>query len=104
MESGLADVLSFNLLSRSGSEGVSLGPADPSRALRVAIKQACLDILPEAVGLTDGFGFNDWELDRYGFRFSHYFSDIFQRRYAVHSVRMTVMRMKRCGRGFSPNH
>ncbi|EIW56394.1 acyl-CoA oxidase [Trametes versicolor FP-101664 SS1] len=56
VESGLADVLSFNLLSGSGS-------VDPSRALRVAIKQTCLDILPEAVGLTDGFGFNDWELD-----------------------------------------
>ncbi|OJT11283.1 Peroxisomal acyl-coenzyme A oxidase 1 [Trametes pubescens] len=63
VESGLADVLSFNLLSGSGSEGASLGRADSSRALRLAIKQACLDILPEAIGLTDGFGFNDWELD-----------------------------------------
>ncbi|KAI0830358.1 acyl-CoA oxidase [Trametes gibbosa] len=59
VELGLADVLSFGLLASSDDPP----HADPSRALRIAIKGLCLDLLPEAIGLTDGFGFNDWELD-----------------------------------------
>ena len=57
-ESGLADVLSFGLLGEAGLAG------DPSRGLRVAIKRLCEELLPEAIGLSDGFGFSDWELDR----------------------------------------
>lgn len=30
----------------------------------MAIKQICAELLPEATGLTDAFGFTDWELDR----------------------------------------
>ncbi|KAI8996281.1 acyl-CoA oxidase [Trametes punicea] len=58
-ERGLADILSFNLLSRPTSSG----EADPSKELRMTIKRLCLELLPEAIGLTDGFGFTDWELD-----------------------------------------
>ncbi|KAI0354185.1 acyl-CoA oxidase [Trametes cingulata] len=58
VESGLADILSFQLLPGSGA-----GRVDPSRGLRMAIKQICVELLPEAIGLTDGFGFTDWELD-----------------------------------------
>ena len=58
VEAGLVDVLSFGLLGASG-------PAhDPTRGLRVAIKRTCEELLPEAIGLSDGFGFSDWDLDR----------------------------------------
>ncbi|PIL25736.1 hypothetical protein GSI_11486 [Ganoderma sinense ZZ0214-1] len=57
VESGLTDVLSFGLLGEAGAAG------DPSRGLRVAIKRLCEELLPEAIGLSDGFGFSDWELD-----------------------------------------
>ncbi|KAI0633097.1 acyl-CoA oxidase [Trametes polyzona] len=60
VEEGLADILSFGLLSRPSTAG---DKADPSRALRISVKHLCLDLLPEVIGLTDGFGFNDWELD-----------------------------------------
>ncbi|EJD36707.1 acyl-CoA oxidase [Auricularia subglabra TFB-10046 SS5] len=38
-------------------------PNVDSRALRAHIGAACADILPDAIGLTDAFGFTDWELD-----------------------------------------
>ena len=57
LEAGLADVLSFGLLGQAGPAG------DPTRGLRVAIKRVCEALLPEAIGLSDGFGFTDWELD-----------------------------------------
>ncbi|EJF61379.1 peroxisomal oxidase [Dichomitus squalens LYAD-421 SS1] len=57
VESGLVDILSFGLLGEAGPGG------DPSRSLRVAIKGLCEELLPEAIGLSDGFGFSDWELD-----------------------------------------
>ncbi|KAI0758856.1 acyl-CoA oxidase [Fomes fomentarius] len=56
VESGLVDVLSFGLLG-SPERG------DATRGLRVAIKKVCEELLPEAIGLSDGFGFTDWELD-----------------------------------------
>ena len=59
VEDGLVDVLSFGLLGQASAAG------DPSRGLRVAIKELCEELLPEAIGLSDGFGFSDWELDRY---------------------------------------
>lgn len=34
-----------------------------SRALRARIGTLCTGILPDAIGLTDAFGFTDWELD-----------------------------------------
>jgi hypothetical protein len=33
--------------------------------LRHASAQICSDLLPEAIGLTDAFGFSDWELNRF---------------------------------------
>ena len=55
------DVLSFGLL---GAVGPNVN-GDPTRSLRLAIKRTCEALLPEAIGLSDGFGFSDWELDRY---------------------------------------
>ncbi|CDO76000.1 hypothetical protein BN946_scf184780.g7 [Trametes cinnabarina] len=57
VEHGLSDILSCDLL--PGHEG----RANRARDLRMAVKRVCEDILPEAIGLTDGFGFTDWELD-----------------------------------------
>ncbi|OCH87691.1 acyl-CoA oxidase [Obba rivulosa] len=62
VENGLVDVLSFRLLPQSTASSASRSD-DSTRTLRVAIKQLCQEILPEAIGLTDAFGFSDWELD-----------------------------------------
>ncbi|KAI0702796.1 acyl-CoA oxidase [Cerioporus squamosus] len=56
-ESGLVDILSFGLL------GPPSSGSDPTRGLRLAIKRHCEELLPEAIGLSDGVGFTDWELD-----------------------------------------
>ncbi|KAH9929407.1 acyl-CoA oxidase [Fomitopsis serialis] len=55
-ESGLVDILSFGLLPQKAGE-------DPSKVLRTAIDLLCIELLPEAIGLTDAFGFTDWQLD-----------------------------------------
>jgi hypothetical protein len=34
------------------------------RPLRLEIKRVCEGLLPDAVGMTDGFGFSDWEVRR----------------------------------------
>ncbi|KAI0659517.1 peroxisomal oxidase [Cubamyces menziesii] len=60
VERGLVDIVSFNLLPEQATSEVR---SDPARSLRMAIKNLCEELLPEAIGLTDGFGFNDWELD-----------------------------------------
>lgn len=54
VEGGLVDLLSF---------GVLKGFGDVTRDLRLEINQVCQQILPNAIGLTDAFGFTDWELD-----------------------------------------
>lgn len=60
-------MLSFGLLpatlhNSKSEEGHSV--RDPTRSLRIAIKSLCETLLPDAVGLSDAFGFTDWELDR----------------------------------------
>ncbi|KAH9886690.1 acyl-CoA oxidase [Cubamyces lactineus] len=60
VERELVDILSSNLL--SGQANIEF-QSDPSRGLRMAIKKLCVELLPEAIGLTDGFGLSDWELD-----------------------------------------
>ena len=61
-ESALADLLGFGLLTITATkEGIT---KDPGHSLRLAIDKTCQDILPNAIGLTDAFGFTDWELDR----------------------------------------
>lgn len=66
MEAGLVDLLSFGLLGTMTDNIV-----DPTRSLRMEIAGLCLELLPNAIGLTDAFGFTDWELDRYVNIFSH---------------------------------
>ena len=62
VEAALTDMLSFGLLGPPGPVH------DPTRGLRVAVKRICEALLPEAIGLSDGFGFSDWELDRCALR------------------------------------
>ncbi|KZT66801.1 acyl-CoA oxidase [Daedalea quercina L-15889] len=56
VEAGLVDILSFGLLPQKSG-------GDPSRGLRVSINTLCTELLPEVIGLTDAFGFTDWQLD-----------------------------------------
>lgn len=62
VESALVDILSFGLLPLGTS--AAFQSRDPTRALRVAVDKLCRELLPEVIGLTDAFGFTDWELDR----------------------------------------
>lgn len=58
VESALVDILGFGIIRADGSE-------DAARALRKAIQGLCIRLIPHVIGLTDAFGFTDWELDRY---------------------------------------
>ncbi|KAG1777940.1 peroxisomal oxidase [Suillus placidus] len=55
-ENALADLLSVGLIRHTGV-------GDPTQDLRLAVKALCLEVLPNAIGLTDAFGFSDWSLD-----------------------------------------
>lgn len=55
-ESALVDLLSVGLIRHTGA-------GDPTQDLRLAVKALCLEVLPNAIGLTDAFGFSDWSLD-----------------------------------------
>ena len=57
------DLLSFGLFRAP----VGPGSSDPARPLRMAIQNLCQGLLPNAIGLSDAFGFTDWELDRFDF-------------------------------------
>ncbi|KAK7055264.1 acyl-coenzyme A oxidase [Favolaschia claudopus] len=59
VESGLVDLFSFGLFPASRE----MQSRDATRGLRLAIADLCKDLLPEAIGLSDAFGFTDWELD-----------------------------------------
>lgn len=60
-EGGLTDLLSYGIIRPASA---SVPPKDPTRSVRMAIKKLCEELLPEAIGLTDAFGFTDWDLDR----------------------------------------
>lgn len=64
VETGLVDLLSFGLLRLPKATTRISGSRDPTRSLRMAITNLCAELLPDAIGLTDAFGFTDWELDR----------------------------------------
>ncbi|KAG8849569.1 hypothetical protein FRB96_000719 [Tulasnella sp. 330] len=53
IEGASADLLSLSLIA----------PGQGVQDLRTTISQLCVDLLPELIGLTDAFGFSDWELD-----------------------------------------
>ncbi|KAG9033601.1 hypothetical protein FRB95_014589 [Tulasnella sp. JGI-2019a] len=40
-----------------------LAPGECIKELRITVSRLCVDLLPELIGLTDAFGFTDWELD-----------------------------------------
>ncbi|KII94224.1 hypothetical protein PLICRDRAFT_420565 [Plicaturopsis crispa FD-325 SS-3] len=58
LEAGLTDLLSFGAFSTGPLPG-----EDATRSLRMAVADLCRELLPHAIGLTDAFGFTDWELD-----------------------------------------
>ncbi|KAJ7857076.1 peroxisomal oxidase [Mycena olivaceomarginata] len=62
VESSLVDLLSFGLF-RATPTGNPPRSRDPTHALRLAIAGLCGELLPDMIGLTDAFGFSDWELD-----------------------------------------
>ncbi|KAF7307878.1 Acyl-coenzyme A oxidase [Mycena kentingensis (nom. inval.)] len=65
VEAGLVDLLSFGLF-RATPTGNPPRSRDPTRELRLAIAHLCGPsgpLFPELIGLTDAFGFTDWELD-----------------------------------------
>lgn len=64
VESALVDLLSFDLLPHSLYPEPRADDGDRTRGARQAVKQQCLKLLPQAVALTDAFGYTDWELDR----------------------------------------
>ncbi|KAG2105463.1 peroxisomal oxidase [Suillus discolor] len=55
-ESALVDLLSVGLIRHTGA-------GDPTQDLRLAVKALCLEVMPNAIGLTDAFGFSDRILD-----------------------------------------
>ncbi|KAH8822666.1 peroxisomal oxidase [Flagelloscypha sp. PMI_526] len=57
LEGGLVDLLSFALIVPNTER------IDPTYSLRMAIKDLCLQLLPESIGLSDAFALTDWELD-----------------------------------------
>ncbi|THU89410.1 peroxisomal oxidase [Dendrothele bispora CBS 962.96] len=60
IESSLADFLAFDLLRMSDADNST---SDAVFILRRTIAEICSELLPEAIGLTDAFGFSDWELN-----------------------------------------
>nr|GAT48801.1 peroxisomal oxidase [Mycena chlorophos] len=64
VEASLVDTLSYGLFRASPAGSADGGSRDPTRQLRLAIAALCsTTLLPEIIGLTDAFGFSDWELD-----------------------------------------
>lgn len=61
------DLFEFGLLPVSASTTTSSGSSsitsDPIECLRAAVDSLSLALLPSIIGLTDAFGFDDWELD-----------------------------------------
>ncbi|KAH7913617.1 acyl-CoA dehydrogenase/oxidase C-terminal [Hygrophoropsis aurantiaca] len=55
-EAALVDLFSVGLIRKDGA-------SDPTRDLRLAINTLCTELLPNAIGFTDAFGFSDWNLD-----------------------------------------
>ena len=66
VEGALVDLLSFGLVRPKAIYGESSPSSsiDPTRAVRFATQRLCQELIPDAIGLTDAFGFTDWDLDR----------------------------------------
>ena len=95
----MVDILSFGLL------GPSTPGSDPTRELRLAIKKHCEELLPEAIGLSDGFGFTDWELDRLVRNLTlHGMHTKGRCIWTVLSGSTTETYMRACGRGCNQSH
>ena len=56
VDMAMNDILSIHVLPATAGDRI--------RKLRMMADRVCRDILPEAIALTDAFGWTDWELDR----------------------------------------
>ena len=75
VEGGLVDFLSFGVMRPTATYRESPSYSiDPTHAVRLSIQRLCEELMLETIGLTDAFGFTDWELDRLVFTFAYFFS------------------------------
>jgi len=58
VETGLSDIVLLGV-----TKAWTISDARWAEELRSEISKLCISILPERIGLTDAFGFSDWELD-----------------------------------------
>ena len=63
VEDALVDLLTYDILPTTPSPK-SAEQGFIARELRKEVQRLCLKVLPQSIGLTDAFGFSDWELDR----------------------------------------
>ena len=69
IETSLEDLLSLGIVTHSASTELR----SPSHSLRLEITASYGQLLPEAIALTDAFGYSDWELDRFDLLRLHVF-------------------------------
>lgn len=60
-EAALVDLLSLAVISQQASRGNK----ESALMLRLELAHFCSQLLPEAISLSDAFGYSDWEIDRY---------------------------------------
>jgi acyl-CoA oxidase len=64
VEQALPSLLEFGIIAPSSSSGlIRSSQPSPIDTLRLEIDEVAQNLLPEIVGLTDAFGFSDWELN-----------------------------------------
>ena len=63
IESAVSDLLEFGIITPvSASASAAVVLSSPIELLRQQIDSLAQKLLPEAIGLTDAFGFTDWDL------------------------------------------
>lgn len=95
VETSLEDLLSLGILSYQAPSGAR----SPSRSLRLEISKSYQILLPEAIRLTDAFGYSDWELDRYAPLIMLFLCFNVYNDWPVPSVSMMDASTKSCGEG-----
>ncbi|OCB91493.1 peroxisomal oxidase [Sanghuangporus baumii] len=58
-EAALVDLLSLGVIATQSA----VDKGGPAEMLRLEVARSCRELLPEAVSLSDAYGFTDWELD-----------------------------------------
>ncbi|KAF8882859.1 hypothetical protein BD779DRAFT_1787793 [Infundibulicybe gibba] len=62
-ESGFEDLLSFGVFQPQGADAVQ-GLRNIAHSPHVAVRETRQVLPPNAIGLSDAFGYTDWELDK----------------------------------------